>query len=181
MNACDLCGLPAGRHPHERRFPGAVRAFCCLGCANVYAILHESGVLRKRHRFSRYRALSREPAPRPHLRRRSSPKGTHSRRRGAARNRLPPHRHVVLLLRLADRARAPIRTRSPFRRSHVRVRPGEGEVLSAVSPARPHRGAHRRPRLSRRRIHRPIRQPTAPSAKTSCCASGWQASSGSTS
>ena len=45
MSACDLCGLPAGRHPHERRFPGAVRTFCCLGCANVYGILHESGVL----------------------------------------------------------------------------------------------------------------------------------------
>jgi len=45
MNACDLCGLPAGRHPLERRFPGGVRAFCCLGCTNVYSILHESGVL----------------------------------------------------------------------------------------------------------------------------------------
>lgn len=42
---CDLCGLGVGRHPFERRCGGEDRAFCCLGCANVYAILLESGVL----------------------------------------------------------------------------------------------------------------------------------------
>src|SRR4051812_38778822 len=104
---------------------------------------------RKRPRFSRYRALSREPAPRPHLRRRDSPKGTNSRRRRTARNRLSPHRHLVLFLRLAHRTRSPIRARSPFRRSHVRLRPRQSKVLSAVSPPRPHHGRHRRPRLSR--------------------------------
>ena len=44
-NACDLCGLPAGRNPLTRRFAEEERAFCCLGCMNVYAILLESGVL----------------------------------------------------------------------------------------------------------------------------------------
>jgi len=45
MNACDLCGLPTGRHPYERRFGVSARTFCCLGCLNVYSILTESGVL----------------------------------------------------------------------------------------------------------------------------------------
>jgi heavy metal translocating P-type ATPase len=45
MTSCDLCGLPAGRHPLERRFDLATRVFCCLGCLNVYSILAESGVL----------------------------------------------------------------------------------------------------------------------------------------
>jgi heavy metal translocating P-type ATPase len=45
MNACDLCGLPTGRHPYEGRFGASARTFCCLGCLNVYSILTESGVL----------------------------------------------------------------------------------------------------------------------------------------
>ncbi|MBI4892444.1 MAG: heavy metal translocating P-type ATPase metal-binding domain-containing protein [Acidobacteria bacterium] len=42
---CDLCGLPAGAHPLEKEIEGQARAFCCLGCLNVYTILLESGVL----------------------------------------------------------------------------------------------------------------------------------------
>jgi heavy metal translocating P-type ATPase len=42
---CDLCGLPAGRNPHARRFGEQEQTFCCLGCLNVYTILLESGVI----------------------------------------------------------------------------------------------------------------------------------------
>ncbi|HEY3441743.1 MAG TPA: heavy metal translocating P-type ATPase [Paludibaculum sp.] len=42
---CDLCGLPAGRHPLLRKFDAVEKAFCCLGCMNVYTILLESGVV----------------------------------------------------------------------------------------------------------------------------------------
>ena len=44
MAACDLCGQNTGRQPLEKVFDGAARVFCCHGCANVYAILVESGV-----------------------------------------------------------------------------------------------------------------------------------------
>jgi Cu2+-exporting ATPase len=43
--ACDLCGLDCGSRPLTRRFDADERRFCCLGCANVYAILLESGVI----------------------------------------------------------------------------------------------------------------------------------------
>lgn len=43
--SCDLCGLAVGRHPFTDSFAGEERAFCCLGCMNVYAILLESGVV----------------------------------------------------------------------------------------------------------------------------------------
>jgi len=43
--ACALCGLDCGRHPILRRFEQEDHAFCCAGCANVYTILSESGVL----------------------------------------------------------------------------------------------------------------------------------------
>src|SRR5690242_16229259 len=42
---CDLCGLDCGSRPLTRRFDTDERRFCCLGCANVYAILLESGVI----------------------------------------------------------------------------------------------------------------------------------------
>jgi heavy metal translocating P-type ATPase len=42
---CGLCELACGRQPLVRSFDGSPIAFCCLGCANVYAILNESGVL----------------------------------------------------------------------------------------------------------------------------------------
>ena len=38
---CTLCGLDSGR----------VRAFCCAGCENVYAILLESGVIASGQNF----------------------------------------------------------------------------------------------------------------------------------
>lgn len=42
---CGLCELPCGRQPLARAYGGIELAFCCMGCANVYAILLESGVL----------------------------------------------------------------------------------------------------------------------------------------
>jgi hypothetical protein len=42
---CGLCELPCGRQPVARVCEGSERLFCCMGCANVYAILLESGVL----------------------------------------------------------------------------------------------------------------------------------------
>lgn len=42
---CGLCELPCGRQPLMRFFAEHQIAFCCMGCANVYAILLESGVL----------------------------------------------------------------------------------------------------------------------------------------
>jgi copper chaperone CopZ len=42
---CGLCELPCGRQPVTRVCEGSERLFCCMGCANVYAILLESGVL----------------------------------------------------------------------------------------------------------------------------------------
>ncbi len=38
--SCSLCGLPAGRGPISRPVAGEDRVFCCLGCMNVYTILH---------------------------------------------------------------------------------------------------------------------------------------------
>jgi heavy metal translocating P-type ATPase len=43
--SCGLCELPCGRKPQVRSFDGRDISFCCMGCANVYAILLESGVL----------------------------------------------------------------------------------------------------------------------------------------
>jgi len=43
--ACSLCELPCGRIPLLRNHDGRNLPFCCMGCANVYAILVESGVL----------------------------------------------------------------------------------------------------------------------------------------
>ena len=42
---CGLCDLPCGRQPLARSFDGREMRFCCIGCANVYAILLESGVI----------------------------------------------------------------------------------------------------------------------------------------
>ncbi len=42
---CGLCELPCGRKPQVRSYDGGDIAFCCMGCANVHAILLESGVL----------------------------------------------------------------------------------------------------------------------------------------
>ncbi|MDR3773545.1 MAG: cation-translocating P-type ATPase [Terracidiphilus sp.] len=42
---CGLCDLPCGRQPVLRTCNGGDLAFCCMGCANVYAILLESGVI----------------------------------------------------------------------------------------------------------------------------------------
>src|ERR1035438_535824 len=42
---CGLCDLPCGRQPVVRAFWSREIAFCCMGCANVYAILLESGVI----------------------------------------------------------------------------------------------------------------------------------------
>lgn len=42
---CALCELPSGRRPLLRTFAERERTFCCMGCANVYAILQESGVI----------------------------------------------------------------------------------------------------------------------------------------
>ena len=43
--ACGLCELACGRNALARTFDGHQIAFCCMGCANVYAILLESGIL----------------------------------------------------------------------------------------------------------------------------------------
>lgn len=42
---CSLCELPCGLKPLLRRYDDRELPFCCMGCANVYAILLESGVL----------------------------------------------------------------------------------------------------------------------------------------
>ena len=42
--ACGLCELPVGRGGLSRVFEGRMVEFCCMGCANVYSILLESGV-----------------------------------------------------------------------------------------------------------------------------------------
>jgi P-type Cu2+ transporter len=42
---CHLCGLDAGRAPIRQPSPDGPLAFCCHGCANVYAILRESGMV----------------------------------------------------------------------------------------------------------------------------------------
>ncbi len=42
---CGLCDLPCGRQPVVRNHNAGDIAFCCMGCANVYAILLESGVI----------------------------------------------------------------------------------------------------------------------------------------
>jgi len=42
---CALCATPVGWKPRARTFFGAEKAFCCMGCLNVYAILVESGAL----------------------------------------------------------------------------------------------------------------------------------------
>jgi heavy metal translocating P-type ATPase len=42
---CGLCDLPCGRQPLVRSFRSREMFFCCMGCANVYAILLESGAI----------------------------------------------------------------------------------------------------------------------------------------
>ena len=42
---CGLCELPCGRQPLTRNYDAREIAFCCMGCANVYAILLESGAI----------------------------------------------------------------------------------------------------------------------------------------
>jgi heavy metal translocating P-type ATPase len=42
---CGLCDLPCGRKPLLRDYGGHEIPFCCMGCANVYAILLESGAI----------------------------------------------------------------------------------------------------------------------------------------
>ncbi len=42
---CSLCELAIGRQQITRAFGGQELGFCCMGCANVYAILFESGVV----------------------------------------------------------------------------------------------------------------------------------------
>ena len=42
---CALCELACGRQQIARVFDGHPLTFCCMGCANVYAILHESGAI----------------------------------------------------------------------------------------------------------------------------------------
>lgn len=42
---CGLCDLPCGRQPLVRSYDTREMPFCCMGCANVYAILLESGVM----------------------------------------------------------------------------------------------------------------------------------------
>jgi heavy metal translocating P-type ATPase len=42
---CGLCELPCGWQPVMRSYDGREKPFCCMGCANVYAILLESGAL----------------------------------------------------------------------------------------------------------------------------------------
>jgi hypothetical protein len=43
--SCALCELACGRQRITRAFDCCELAFCCMGCANVYTILLESGVL----------------------------------------------------------------------------------------------------------------------------------------
>ena len=43
--ACGLCGLDCGKQPITRAFDINRIDFCCMGCAKVYAILLESGVV----------------------------------------------------------------------------------------------------------------------------------------
>ncbi len=42
---CGLCELDCGGQPVIRTFAGRELDFCCMGCANVYAILLESGTI----------------------------------------------------------------------------------------------------------------------------------------
>lgn len=42
---CGLCELPCGKQPLVRTCNAREIPFCCMGCANVYAILLESGVV----------------------------------------------------------------------------------------------------------------------------------------
>lgn len=42
---CALCELAIGRQQITRCFAARELAFCCMGCANVYSILFESGVI----------------------------------------------------------------------------------------------------------------------------------------
>jgi len=44
-NPCALCELACGRQRIARAFAGHSLDFCCMGCANVYAILYESGAI----------------------------------------------------------------------------------------------------------------------------------------
>lgn len=53
--ACDLCNLPVRGNAFERSYEGEARRFCCAGCLNVYAILHESGSLQDRDSTAAYR------------------------------------------------------------------------------------------------------------------------------
>jgi Cu2+-exporting ATPase len=42
---CDLCGLEIGNAPVTQTFDGDEKRFCCRGCARVYQVAHENGLL----------------------------------------------------------------------------------------------------------------------------------------
>jgi heavy metal translocating P-type ATPase len=42
---CDLCGLDTGPKPVVRTFDGEEKRFCCQGCARVYEVAHENGMV----------------------------------------------------------------------------------------------------------------------------------------
>jgi heavy metal translocating P-type ATPase len=54
-STCDLCGLPTGSAPVVRSFDGEEKHFCCSGCARVYGVARENGMLDQ---------VRRQPAPR---------------------------------------------------------------------------------------------------------------------
>ncbi len=44
---CDLCGLDVGPAPIVRTIDGEKKQFCCEGCARVYQVAHDNGMLDK--------------------------------------------------------------------------------------------------------------------------------------
>jgi heavy metal translocating P-type ATPase len=42
---CDLCGLQIAPPPVVKNFDGAEKHFCCQGCARVYQVAYENGIL----------------------------------------------------------------------------------------------------------------------------------------
>ena len=42
---CDLCGLPLPKLPVEREIHGTTKQFCCEGCARVYSVADDQGML----------------------------------------------------------------------------------------------------------------------------------------
>ncbi len=45
VGRCELCDLPLPREPVLRMIDGEQRQFCCEGCARVYAVAHDAGML----------------------------------------------------------------------------------------------------------------------------------------